>query len=60
MFLTQKHPSTGITVDGKPELEISFEHAVRSNLYVFLEIVNVVEPSLERSYQAVFLIDDLR
>lgn len=60
MFLTQKHPSTGITVDGNPELEISFEYAVRSNLYVFLEIVNVVEHSLERSYQAAFFSDDLR
>lgn len=60
MFLTQKRLSTRISVGGNPDVEIGFEDTVRSNLYVLLEIVNVVEYSLERPYQAAFFIDEVR
>jgi hypothetical protein len=60
MFLTQKHSSAPISVDGAQAKEILQEETIRQNSYVLQEIENILEDYPEHPYQAAFSIKELR
>lgn len=60
MFLTQKHPSSFMSLTGDSGKEIDGEYTLQQNVAVFQEIENVLEDYPVHPYQDAFSIAELR